>query len=119
MSTPPACLPTAGDYNTLTTFRLVYESVDHSSMRRAESLNALQKSLVGFQLEVNQVRDKRQDQLFSPRQDSHKVVGAGGMEEWLNIPQLALKGLKLHPSADAHDLLDLQPAAKQIKAGNI
>lgn len=97
-------------------------------MRRAKSLNGrLYRRVLSMwvQLEVrfltvNQVWDKRQDQLFSPRQDSHKVVGTGGMEEWLNIPQLALKGLKLHPSADTHNLLDLHPAAKhRLKRGNI
>lgn len=33
------------------------------------------------------------------------------MEEWLNIPQLTLKGLKFHPSADTYYLLDLHLTA--------
>lgn len=47
-----------------------------------------------------------------PRQDSNKVAGAGRMEEGLNVPELALKRLKLHPSADTQNLLDLHLAAK-------
>lgn len=47
-----------------------------------------------------------------PRQHSYKVAGAGGMEEGLNVPEFALKRLKLHPSADTQNLLDLHLAAK-------
>lgn len=49
--------------------------------------------------------------VISPRQDPHKVAGAGGMEEGLNVPQLALKRLKLRPPADAQNLLDVHPTA--------
>lgn len=48
----------------------------------------------------------------TPRQDSYKVAGAGGMKEGLDVPELTLKRLQLHPSADTQNLLDLHLAAK-------
>lgn len=50
--------------------------------------------------------------MISPRQESYKVAGAGGMEEGLNVPQITLKCLELHASADTQNLFDLHIAAK-------
>lgn len=55
--------------------------------------------------------------MISPRQNSYKVAGAGGMEEGLNVPETTLKCLELHASADAQNLLDLDLAAKHRNTG--
>lgn len=55
--------------------------------------------------------------MISPRQNSYKVAGAGGMEEGLYVPETTLKCLELHASADTQNLLDLDLAAKHRNTG--
>ena len=51
--------------------------------------------------------------VVSPRQDPYEVAGAGGMEEGLNVPEVTPECLKLRPSADTQNPLDLHLAAKR------
>lgn len=53
--------------------------------------------------------------VISPRQNSHKVTGAGGMEQGLNVPKITLKCLELHASTDTQNLLDLDVAAQSTE----
>lgn len=88
----------------------------HSNTRQQQTTEQRGRNILLFQ-RLHCEDDWNQACVISPRQNSHKVAGAGGVEEGPNIPETALKHLQLHTSADPQNLLDLDFAAKHRNVG--